>query len=90
MVIKPTLIAPCLNQTIIALDCRDPRLLKQSFSDFENHLIGKQLTGTKRIGKYLFIRTFGGENSGTSFWNDRVDQITIKKQRLDQNSDILC
>lgn len=47
----------CLNQKIIALDCRDNRLLKQPKSNFEEVLINQQLTETVRIGKYLFLKT---------------------------------
>jgi len=47
----------CLNQKIIALDCRDNRLLKQTKSVFEEVLIDQQLTETERIGKYLFLKT---------------------------------
>jgi len=47
----------CLNQKIIALDCRDDRLLKQPKSDFEDVLINQQLIETERIGKYLFLKT---------------------------------
>lgn len=49
----------CLEQPIIAMDCRDDRLLKQSKSDFEEALIGQHLIETERIGKYLFLKTTG-------------------------------
>ena len=49
----------CLHQKITAFECRDNRLLKQPKSDFEKHLIGKELTKTERIGKYLFLHTAG-------------------------------
>ena len=49
----------CLNQTIVDFDCRDAKLLKQPTKDFKDHLIGEQLTGTQRIGKYLFLHTSG-------------------------------
>jgi len=49
----------CLHQKITAIDCRDNRLFKQPASDFEKYLVGKELSKTKRIGKYLFIETTG-------------------------------
>jgi len=49
----------CLHKTITSFDCRDAKLLKQPKKDFENHLIGATLTGTRRIGKYLFVETSG-------------------------------
>lgn len=49
----------CLHQKITAFDCRDSRLLKVSNADFEHYLIGEELTETKRIGKYLFLKTSG-------------------------------
>ncbi len=48
-----------LHKKITAFDCRDNRLLKNSKTLFEEHLIGKELTKTERIGKYLFIHTTG-------------------------------
>jgi len=48
-----------LHQTIIDMDCRDTRLLKKDLKQFEKHLQGQKLTGTQRIGKYLFIETSG-------------------------------
>ena len=51
----------CLDQKIVALDCRDERLLKQPKSDFEKFLIGIKFTETKRIGKYLFLETNGNK-----------------------------
>lgn len=48
-----------LHQKITAFECRDSRLLKTSKADFENHLIGQELTASERIGKYLFIKTSG-------------------------------
>ena len=48
-----------LNQKIVALDCRDNRLLKQPYSEFQKHLIGEKFTGSERIGKYLFLKTSG-------------------------------
>lgn len=48
-----------LHQKITAFDCRDTRLLKQSKSHFEDAFIDNELTGTERIGKYLFIKTSG-------------------------------
>lgn len=50
----------CLNQSITALDCRDNRLLKQPKTDFEDVLINQKFTKTKRIGKYLFLKTDAG------------------------------
>ena len=46
-----------LYQRITAMDCRDDRLLKKPQSDFDNFLIGEKLTETRRIGKYLFLKT---------------------------------
>jgi formamidopyrimidine-DNA glycosylase len=48
-----------LHQKIMAMDCRDTRLLKQPKSEFEQQLIGNELKATHRIGKYLFIETTG-------------------------------
>ena len=48
-----------LHKKITSLDCRDKKLLKQPYGDFEKHLVGEQLTSTQRIGKYLFIKTTG-------------------------------
>ena len=48
-----------LHKKITAFECRDNRLLKTSKADFEEHLINQELTSTKRIGKYLFIKTSG-------------------------------
>ncbi|WP_236262793.1 DNA-formamidopyrimidine glycosylase family protein [Aggregatimonas sangjinii] len=50
-----------LHQTITALDCRDTRLLKKSKEEFEQHLLQQKLTGTQRIGKYLFVKTSGAK-----------------------------
>ncbi|MGB3607047.1 DNA-formamidopyrimidine glycosylase family protein, partial [Psychroserpens sp.] len=49
----------CLHKTITKFQCRDKRLLKQSLSIFEKHLLGKQLVDIQRIGKYLFVKTSG-------------------------------
>lgn len=49
----------CLNKEIIAFECRDARLLKTASADFEKYLVNEKLTGTKRIGKYLFVKTSG-------------------------------
>ncbi|SDB65787.1 formamidopyrimidine-DNA glycosylase [Flavobacteriaceae bacterium MAR_2010_188] len=51
-----------LNKKITAFDCRDKRLLKKSTAEFEEHLIGQKFTGSKRIGKYLFLKTNGDKN----------------------------
>jgi len=51
----------CLDQKIIALDCRDDRLLKQPKSNFNDILISQKLTDTERIGKYLFLKTDAGD-----------------------------
>lgn len=48
-----------LHQTITAIDCRDTKLFKKPKEDFDEFLIGEKLTGTQRIGKYLFIETTG-------------------------------
>lgn len=49
----------CLHKMITAIDCRDAKLLKKPKNDFDKYLIGEKLTGTRRIGKYLFIGTSG-------------------------------
>ncbi|GAA0872426.1 formamidopyrimidine-DNA glycosylase [Gangjinia marincola] len=49
----------CLHNTITSFVCRDTKLLKQPENDFKEHLIGKKLIGTQRIGKYLFVKTSG-------------------------------
>lgn len=49
----------CLHKKIISFECRDTRLLKTSTADFEKHLINQEFTKTKRIGKYLFVKTSG-------------------------------
>jgi len=51
----------CLHKTIIAIDCRDAKLLKKPKNDFDKYLIGEKLTGTRRIGKYLFVETSGAK-----------------------------
>lgn len=48
-----------LHKEIAAFDCRDNRLLKQPLADFEKYLLGESLTETRRIGKYLFVKTTG-------------------------------
>lgn len=48
-----------LRQRVVAMDCRDSRLLKQSQSVFETHLINQEFKATQRIGKYLFVETTG-------------------------------
>ena len=48
-----------LHKKITAFECRDNRLLKTSPADFEKHLVNQELTQTKRIGKYLFVKTSG-------------------------------
>ncbi len=48
-----------LHKKITAFECRDNRLLKTPKSDFEEYLVHQQLTETKRIGKYLFVKTSG-------------------------------
>ena len=50
-----------LHQKIIGLDCRDMRLLKKPIADFKDALIGAELTGSQRIGKYLFLHTSGAK-----------------------------
>lgn len=52
--------ATSLNQTIVAMDCRDNRLLKQPIETFKKELIGATWTATERIGKYLFIHLSNG------------------------------
>ncbi|MDX1472157.1 MAG: DNA-formamidopyrimidine glycosylase family protein [Flavobacteriaceae bacterium] len=48
-----------LHKPIIDMDCRDNRLLRKPINQFEKYLVGKEFTGTKRIGKYLFLKTNG-------------------------------
>lgn len=48
-----------LHKKITRFECRDNRLLKTSTADFEKYLVKEELTGTKRIGKYLFVKTSG-------------------------------
>lgn len=48
-----------LHKKITSFECRDTRLLKTSTTDFEKHLVNEELTETKRIGKYLFVKTSG-------------------------------
>ncbi|RXJ49920.1 Fpg/Nei family DNA glycosylase [Gelidibacter gilvus] len=48
-----------LHKKITSFECRDTRLLKTSTADFEKHLVNEELTETKRIGKYLFVKTSG-------------------------------
>ncbi|KQC32679.1 DNA-formamidopyrimidine glycosylase [Nonlabens sp. YIK11] len=48
-----------LHKTIISMDCRDKKLLKKAYGDFEKFLVSEQLTSTQRIGKYLFVNTTG-------------------------------
>lgn len=72
----------CLHKKITSFDCRDTKLLKQSKKDFENHLIGATLTGTRRIGKYLFVKTSGektlvmhfGMTGRPNYYKDKDDR----------------
>ena len=48
-----------LHKTITTFQCRDTKLLKKPEADFNKYLIGKELTETHRIGKYLFLKTTG-------------------------------
>jgi formamidopyrimidine-DNA glycosylase len=48
-----------LHKKIVAMECRDARLLKQPINDFREHLLGNKFTATRRIGKYLFLETNG-------------------------------
>lgn len=48
-----------MHKTITSFECSDNRLLKSPKADFERHLIDNEFTETKRIGKYLFIKTSG-------------------------------
>ncbi|AZQ44092.1 Fpg/Nei family DNA glycosylase [Nonlabens ponticola] len=48
-----------LHHTIESMDCRDDRLLKKDIRTFKKHLVGVQLSGTRRIGKYSFVETTG-------------------------------
>jgi formamidopyrimidine-DNA glycosylase len=51
--------ATCLHQKITAIHCRDDKLFKMHPDTFNQHLIGEEFTGTRRIGKYLFVKTSG-------------------------------
>lgn len=51
----------CLNQKIVAMDCRDNRLLKKPQTHFEKELLGELFLKTERIGKYLFVHSSGGK-----------------------------
>ena len=51
--------ATILHKKILAMDCRDDRLLKMTLPTFKKHLIGQEFKGTERIGKYLFLKTTG-------------------------------
>lgn len=48
-----------LHKSIVSFDCRDTKLLKKPKKDFEESLLGESLTETRRIGKYLFVKTTG-------------------------------
>lgn len=48
-----------LYQKITAIECRDTKLLKQPQEEFEKYLLGEELVETRRIGKYLFVKTTG-------------------------------
>lgn len=48
-----------LHQQIVAMDCRDDRLLKKPESDFNEHLLHQEFKETHRLGKYLFLKTTG-------------------------------
>lgn len=48
-----------LHQKITDVDCRDERLLKKPLSDFREYLIDQEFTESRRIGKYLFLKTTG-------------------------------
>lgn len=52
--------ATALNQKIVAIDCRDDRLLKKPMSKFKASLIGQEWVATDRIGKYLFVEVSNG------------------------------
>lgn len=49
----------CLHQKIVAIDCRDDRLLKKPKSDIDYFLLYQEFVKTQRIGKYLFLETTG-------------------------------
>ncbi|NHF58446.1 DNA-formamidopyrimidine glycosylase [Flavobacteriaceae bacterium TP-CH-4] len=50
-----------LHKTITSFDCRDTKLLKKPKEAFTEYLLNEQLTGTERIGKYLFLKTSGSK-----------------------------
>jgi formamidopyrimidine-DNA glycosylase len=52
--------ATALRQKIVAMECRDDRLLKKSIAEFKNQLIGEEWVATDRIGKYLFVTLSNG------------------------------
>lgn len=50
-----------LQQKIVKIDIDDPKMVKVPAKDFVGSLMGQELTGTDRIGKYLFINTVAGK-----------------------------
>lgn len=71
-----------LHKNITAFDCRDTKLLKMPKSDFEKYLLGEAFTETRRIGKYLFLRTTGpkvlvmhfGMTGRPNYYKDKADR----------------
>ncbi|WP_234735718.1 Fpg/Nei family DNA glycosylase [Tellurirhabdus bombi] len=46
-----------LHQPIDDLDVEDPKLLTTNFADLRAALVGRSFTGTRRVGKNLFVMT---------------------------------
>lgn len=58
-VFKKYLDGTALHQKISSFSCREERLLKKHEQTFREHLLGKEFSKSKRIGKYLFVETTG-------------------------------
>lgn len=71
-----------LHQKIVTFSCLDDRLLKMHPQTFRDHLLSQSFTETKRIGKYLFIKTDGdyvlvmhfGMTGRLSYYKDKEDR----------------
>ena len=56
---KTYLDSTALHKKIVDIDCADNRLLKKSYDEMREALIGEEFAETERIGKYLFVKTTG-------------------------------
>jgi formamidopyrimidine-DNA glycosylase len=71
-----------LHQKIVSFSSFDDRLLKKPKDIFLENLLGQYFTETKRIGKYLFIKTDGphvlvmhfGMTGRLTYFKDRADR----------------